>query len=114
MIIYDTTEGVSAKFTATIVDESNTAISYRLLNSITLTLTDKYTGEVINSRDEQDVLNVNDVTISANGELVWDVQPEDNEIVGTGKVEDHEALFEWSWDDARIGKKKIQIRVTRA
>jgi hypothetical protein len=62
-----------------------------------VTLKDVATGTVINSRNAQNVKNANGVTISALGALVWAMAPADNLIVGTQLIEEHMALFVFTW-----------------
>jgi hypothetical protein len=101
-------EGSSKTVTFTITNEVGTAIPSSELTAATLTLYDLGTYVpgaspvvgIINSRNGQDVLNTNDVTIHATSGLVtWVMQPEDNPIINTRRqVERHRANigFEWS------------------
>ena len=110
---HEATYNASAIYTATLVDGSGNPVGGNLLDSLTLTLKDKATGQVINGRDAQDVLNKAGVTLSNLGALVWDVTPLDNTIVHVGaKVEEHEAEFVWEWA-AHIGRHKFTILVRR-
>lgn len=108
-------ENATSVYQATIVDEDEVAIPANDLDALTLTLYDKGTGTIINSRDGQDVLNANNVTVSAQGVLVWTMQPEDNPIVTPSEVthglEAHIALFEWTWDTTKKGNYEVQIDV---
>jgi len=110
-------ERCTAKYTATIEDESGTALAAASLTTLTLTLYDRETGTIINSRSAQNVLNANNVTVSAAGVMVWSMQPADNAIVGSpaaGQPEIHIALFEWTWaSGAKAGKYEVQIDVTQ-
>lgn len=115
--IAETREGATSRITGTLVDETGTGITLGYLVSVTLTLTDQETGAVINSRDQQDVLNANDVTIDANGNLTWILAPEDNVILSStinslGIVERHVALFEWVYATSRKGNCEIYIDVS--
>jgi hypothetical protein len=106
-------EKVTAKYSAIIQDEDETALSSSDLQTLTLTLYDKSTGTIINSRNDQDVLNTNGVSVDANGNVVWLMDPDDNAIVtSTSKVEKHVALFKWTWDSGnKEGKHEIVIQV---
>jgi hypothetical protein len=108
-------EGCTALYTATIQDEANDPLLLTDLTTLTLTLYDKTTGSIINSRDDQDVKNTNGVTVSAGGVLVWTMSPADNVIVGApsrNQPEQHVALFEWTWDTGtKAGKYEVQIDV---
>lgn len=88
-------ERATAKYTATIKDESGTAITLAAITTsgAKLTLKDE-SGNVINSRDGQDIRNTNNVTISTSvGLLTWTVQSADNSNAGSA-VEKHTATFD--------------------
>lgn len=109
-------EGTSAKYTAGITDESEAYIALADLTAITLTLYDYATGTIINSREDQNVKNANDVVISSAGLLTWTLKPADNIIVTAAMhknaYEKHVALFEYTWnsgDDA--GKHELEFEV---
>ena len=95
-------EGSSAVYTATVSDPDGAAVPLAAYTSILLTLYDEYTGNIINSRHDQDVLNANDVAIDAAGELTWQIQPEDTIILSTTRRgEWHIALFVFTWSAGR-------------
>ena len=109
-------EGTLAKYTATITDEAETAIALSAMTTLTLTLYDAETGTVINSRNDQDVLNTNNVTVSSAGLLTWLIQPADNAIVGTrrraGQYEKHVALFEYTWSSgSKASKHEVTLEI---
>lgn len=106
-------EKTSAKLTAILKDETGAAVSSALLTTFTLTLYDKATGAIINSRDDQNVLNANNVTVDTSGNVVWTLQPADNIILDDSlNREHHRALFEWSWaTGTKTGKDYVDISV---
>lgn len=69
-----------------IVDQDGLGVPAASLTSAMLTLWDWHAGAhggsprpgIINGRDEQDVLNANNVIIDTDGHFAWSVQPEDN------------------------------------
>ena len=63
MSTYWVNEKITARYTADIQDHEENAIAGSSLTTLTLTLYDKVTGTVINSRDNQDVLNTNGVSV---------------------------------------------------
>ncbi len=94
------TEHTSAKYTAQLVDPTlyPAGVPAAALQTLVLTLYDLTTGTVINSRNAQNVLNTNNVTIDASGNLVWAIQGADNPIItATLAIETHIALFEAAW-----------------
>lgn len=91
----------SFTITATILDQASQPVPLSDITVATLTLFDLETYNpsgspivgIINSRDAQDVLNANNVTIHAtSGLLTWVMQPADNPIVTTRRqIERHRA-----------------------
>ncbi len=89
-----------------LVDALGNPIPASALMTATLTLWDVETGSpatspstgILNTRDAQDVLNTNNVTIDTVGHFVWAVQPADNVIVTSRRqVERHRAMFHFAW-----------------
>lgn len=93
------TEATSGRYTATIRDETETVLPVSLITVATLTLyapTAPIT--IINSRNAQDVLNANGVTIDEAGLLTWTITPADTAISdATLDTERHIALFHFAW-----------------
>lgn len=91
-------EGASGVYTATLKDQDGTAIPAAQISTLTLTLYNKEDGSIINSRNAQNVLNANGVTVHVtSGLLTWVIDGLDSPIVGVvpfGEYEEHIALFE--------------------
>lgn len=105
----------SAQITAQVQNEAGAGISSANLTALTLTLYVKDSaGSIINSRNKQNVLNANGVTVDTSGNLVYQMAPDDNVIINTGKLkEKHIALFEWEWSaGTKKGKHEIEFVVT--
>ena len=102
-------ERSSALYTATLNDEKGDPVTVSALATLTVTLYDKATGDIINSRNGQDALNANDVTLHAtSGALTWKMKAADNPIntpatIEAGDYERHIALFEWTYDMSGSG-----------
>lgn len=114
---YDFTEQQTGTFSAILKDELGGAIGSSDLLTLTLTITDLNTREVINSRFKQNILNDNDVTLDTLGNLAWAIQPEDNVIVNAssspGTIERHEVLFEWTWGTSKYSSEIFYFDVTQ-
>ena len=81
---FEVDEEETAIYGTTIQDEDGNGIAAASLDALTLTLYLRGAPTtIINSRDGQDVLNANNVTVSAAGVLEWTMQPADNEIQTT-------------------------------
>ena len=102
-------EKTTPKITATVQDTDGDAISGANLDTLTLTLYNKDDSgnTIINSREAQDVLNTNNVTVDSNGALIWSVQSLDTIIIGTRKLETHRAVFEWTYSSGTKNGKHI-------
>lgn len=92
------------------VDGAWTALPVGELLTLTLTLYEETTETILNTRNAQNVFNTNNVTVSASGFVTWQSQPADNSCVGTALLEEHVALFEWSWADGQ-GSEEIHYYI---
>jgi len=108
-------EQTTPVITATVRDEAGVAISGVNLTTLTLTLYSRNDPSypIINTRDAQDVLNVNNVTVDANGLLTWALQSGDTTMYDESlDIETHRAVFEWTYNaGARNGKYMIDMPI---
>ena len=103
-----------------LVDEDGELLVPVSLSTLTLTLYDKSTDAIINSRDDQSVLNANGGTLYSTLQtdaedneynFAWNSDPADSPIVTAGsETEVHVALFEWTYG-AEAGSHQVYIRV---
>jgi hypothetical protein len=93
-------ERSTAKYTTdALLDEDGAVVPAASLTTATLTLYDLTTGTILNSRSSQNILNANNVTITAGGVLSWVLQPADNAIVNDRPDQEiHVAVFDLRWD----------------
>lgn len=118
---FEVREASSARLTATIKDETETAIPAVSLSTLTLLLYDQQTeldspgstAAIINSRNRIDILNANGCIVDSSGNLTLTLSPADNVIVNTGESsERHVALFEWTYAAGlKGGKEEVWIDV---
>lgn len=106
-------ERTTAFYTTTIVDENDVGVDLANIATLTLTYYDAETNTIINSRDDQDVLNTNNVTVATTGgTVIWTLQPLDTIIVDDRKeLERHIAFFTWTWNVVNIGRKEIAFDI---
>lgn len=107
-------EKSTARITGVLKDEAGNVITAASLTTLTLTLyVLGFPSQIVNSRDAQNVLNANGVTVDASGNLVWTMTPADNAIIDvTNDVETHIALFQWTWNaGAKAGRSEIAIPI---
>jgi len=117
MITHDIAEPIAekttAKITFTLKDEADTVIPLDQIATLTLTLYNEESRTIINARDAQNVLNLNNVTVHATSGLVtWLLQSADTSIeTATKRYETRVALFAWTFASTKSGKRQIRYKV---
>jgi hypothetical protein len=114
-------EGTTGVYVFELVDEGNVTVEASQINTLTLTYCDWTDGMIINSRQAQNVLNANNVTLVTPPSLplvttlTWDIQVEDTVMVHPSLPwEVHVAVFRWSWAGmARFGAHLMAFGVRR-
>ena len=111
--IFNVREKTTRRYTAALKDETGAAIGGGALSSLKLTLYNRADGSIINTRNQQNVLNANGVAVDSSGNLTWTMEPADNPIVDAAlSYEEHVALFEIGWSsDAKKNNHDVIIRV---
>lgn len=123
MYKYKVNEGNTCLLSFQLVDENAANIELTDLDSLTLTLYyynddlttgDKYHLNIVNSRTSQNVLNTNDVTVSATGLVQWVMQDEDNAKLNSNtELEIHVALFTWVWNTDNKNNLEVLFEVKK-
>lgn len=118
MATFEFDERATPKLKSTLTDPDGVAIPVASLYSFELTLFSVHTGNPINSRNHQNVLNQNGVTITSAGNplvttVQWQTVMADMIIEKPTLLKEHHiALFEWTWDGGnKSGKTEINIYV---
>jgi hypothetical protein len=105
-------QGTSAVFTMLLKKEDDSVLGVSELAYLRLSYFDKETQSIINNRDEQNSLNVNNVTVDSDGLVTWTMQILDSVIIDNRKeLERHRAIFEWSWGVGKVAKHEIEFDV---
>lgn len=98
---YPILEKKTGSFRAQITDQDGvTPLPLATLATLTLTLyVIKGDGTIsyVNGRNAQNVLNANNVVVSATGLITWTIQTADTTLVEALAFERHIALFQWTW-----------------
>ena len=96
---HDVQERQTATVTFTLRDQAAAAVPSAQLTTALITLYDQRTQTVINSRNAQNVLNLNNVAMhDTSGVVTWTVQIADQAIQNAQlEVEKHIALFSFTW-----------------
>lgn len=110
---FEVNEDTTPILTAQLKDSDGTNLTLVNLDTITLTLFIPKTGQIVNSRNAQDIKNTNGVTISATGLLTWTMAAADTAILISdtdNTMEIHRALFEFVRVTTGLrGKKLVDI-----
>lgn len=112
---FDIDEDSTPDYIATLLDKDDNPVPGSVLDTLTLTFYQEYSGDIINSRDKQNVLQINNVTVAETGELVWHLTREDTVILDDALMsEPHVALFEYTFPGAagtEYAKKAVRFLV---
>ena len=86
--------GTTGEARYTLRDNDGAVIPSASLSTLTLTLRDAKSGSIVNSRNAQDVLNTNGVTVNSSGALVWTIAIADTTLLdSTLESEEHVGEF---------------------
>src|SRR3990167_5575221 len=97
-------EGEHADIVGEFLDMNGDTILKASLSTVKLTLYDRTTLAVINSRNLQNVLDANGGTVDSSGEITMRLNATDNAILDVadeleaGDIEEHIARFTWGWN----------------
>lgn len=98
----------AAQITANLVDRDGTALGSGTISTLTLTLYDLRSGNIINSKDGADI----SASLSVGGALTLDLDALDMVVTDDNqKKERHVALVEWAWAGTKEGNEEIEFTV---
>ena len=115
-------ENTTAFWSGVLKDQTGAVIPSSALSALKLTHmvhdTSVLPYAVINTRNQQNVLNTNNVTVDGAGLVTWEMLPVDNIIVDTtlthAQQEGHVSILEFEWNaGARKGKHVINTVITQ-
>ena len=112
-------EGTTGLYSFALVDEEDQGIDGGFLTTLTLTLYDVDSQTIINTRQDQDILNANNGSIETDPgpplttTVTVELQPEDTAILNEHRVKEYRVLsFVWTWDSGRrVGRHVVQFGV---
>lgn len=112
--VFEVLEQTSGRLSGTLTDNDGvTPVPGAALVTLTLTLyvvkADGTTG-IVNSRNAQNVLNQNNVTVDSAGLLVWLYQVGDTTLIEALPFERHIALFTWT-TATTTGRTRVVLNV---
>ncbi len=114
--IFEVSELTTPTYRATLIDNNGDVVQGAVLDTLTLTVFQEYTLEIVNGRYFQDVLNTNGVIVDTNGLLVWSLTTLDTVILNPAlRKEMHRARFAWTFDSGlRAGTREVIIMVNNS
>lgn len=115
-ITFPINELSTGKYTAVIVgNDGVTPLPAVTLTTLTLTLyviLSDGTQAIVNGRNIQNVLNLNNVTVDGSGNLTWNVQVGDTTPQQVIPFEIHRAVFAWTWPGG-AGNHEVWLKVAQ-
>jgi hypothetical protein len=112
--IFNMKEATTPTYQVTLLDEAGVPILDADLDTLVLTLYDRETGAIINSRDGQNAKDANQVAV-VNGVVTWSMLVLDTPILNDALGHEiHMALWEWTYSpasDTLAGKHEARLRV---
>lgn len=118
---FEIAEGTTPDYTATLRGKPAVAggvgdpIPGSVLDSLTLTYFQEYSEEIINSRNAQNVLQINGVTVDEDGLLTWTLGVADTAILDDSlHQEPHLARFDFTFPGANgteVSRHEVRLLV---
>ena len=110
--------GDTPSYVFQLVDTHDAHVPLSALATMVLFYYDLATLTVLNGRQGQDVKNINNVWITADGFVTWDLQVADTtRVAGVTGLATHEAVFTFSYTDSgslRVKSHKARFFITDA
>jgi len=112
--IFPVDEDTTPEYQVNLLDFAGVAIPDSDLDALILTLCDQATGTIINSRDGQNVLNANNVSV-VEGLVTWQLQALDTAMNNSDRESEIRiALWEWTYSpgsETLQGKHETVLRL---
>ena len=103
-------------YSFTVTDELDAHLPVGSITAFTITYYDRETKQILNSRQDQNALNLNGVAVATSGcvtTATWTLTPLDTIIYDSRReTEYHIALFQWTWSlGAKSKAREVQIPI---
>jgi hypothetical protein len=106
--------GATMIFSATFYDENDIPIPSSDFDSLTLSINDTETGDVINGVDSQNILNTDRGSVDSQGRLVITLTSDDTLLPsGPKRVKSRSLTIKWTYRADRKGSHEIDFKITR-
>lgn len=106
-------EKTTCKFTGILKDENGAVVPGSSLTTLTLTLYNVDDGQIINNRNDQNILNANGGSVDGLGNFTLRLRAADNIILDPSKKsETHRALIRFTYNAGQdAGSVEVEFRV---
>jgi hypothetical protein len=112
-------EGTSGLYSFALVDLEGQSIDSAFLTSLTLTLYDVDSNQIVNNRLDQNIFNANDGTVTTTASLTpvttvtFNLRPADTVILNEHRLVEYRVLsFRWTWDSGQeVGRHAVQFGI---
>lgn len=102
--------GTTIVYKCVIEDESGNAIAAANLSTLTLSIVDAASRQVVNGVSAVSILNTGRGTVDASGNLVLTLLPADTALlVSTDSAEDRSLLLAWTYSGGKVGEHEAQF-----
>lgn len=110
---YEIKERSSALIVGVLKDENGTPLPASQIITLRATLYNLTTGTILNSRNAQDIKNVNGGSVDENGNFSLHLSAIDNIVEDTTIIgfEIHMLVIEWTYGASKTGKETYELRV---
>jgi hypothetical protein len=99
----DVPERATVRLTTTLRDLDEQPLLLSAIDTVTLTLYNDRTGEIVNGRLRDDIKNSNGGTVSSGGGLTLRLDPEDTVIIDDEKASElRVAQILWTWTEDSV------------
>src|SRR6185312_16671893 len=105
--------GASAIYKGQLQDDSGNAISAAQLGTLTLSIVDTFSGAIINSCSQANILNTGRGTVDSAGNLTVTLGPSDTALlVSTDQQEYRSLVFDWTYaSGTKIGRHQVDLLI---
>jgi hypothetical protein len=110
---FQVNEQSTALLSGIFTDEAGAVVGSGEMDTIKATLYNRSNEQIINSRNEQDILNANGGTLDVSGNFTFTFDPADGEIINTEEpYEVHILLLEWTFaSGTKGGNQQVELTV---
>jgi len=103
--------GATVQYSATLIDQDNQLIGAADIDSFTLSVVDTKTGDIINSVDDTNILNLDRGTVDDKGNVRVILMPEDTLLDSGVKRAVRSIVLKWSYSGGKRGRHQVDFRI---